>query len=363
VARGSSGEALVIEAAGGLLWRDSEGGRQIALIHRPRYGDWTLPKGKLKEGESWQEAALREVREETECDARLGDFLGCTCYPVRGVPKVVLFWHMDLIEEHPFAPNRERDQLSWVSAEQALQKMNYADEQALVKRGYYVSQQGQLLQDFHDAAQRWRPVIASEFGDEFADVVLREAHDQFQELISEIPYIGGDENHLTASLVHSARCLALYKAMKARGRTAQDTGKVLYDAVMSRLGRPPAEIPIDQQLSAEQLMRRRQERAQRLQERRYAEDWVYEFIPGDGEEFDYGYDFVECATQKLYQAQGGDEFLPFYCFLDFPESRVAGLGLSRTMTLAEGHPKCNHRFKRGRRSEPEWPPPFSRAEP
>lgn len=254
MARDHTVQATVIQAAGGLLWRGSQGGREIALIHRARYDDWTLPKGKLKEGESWQEAALREVREETECDARLGDFLGCTCYAVRGVPKVVLFWHMDLVQEHPFAPNRERDQLAWVSTEQALQKMCYADEKALVKRGYYVAQKGELLEDFDGAAQGWAPVIARKHGGEFSDAVLGEARRHFERLIPQLPYIGGQANHLTASLLHSARCLALFKAMKARGSTPRESGELLHQAILSRLGSAPAESPTEQRLSDKQLM-------------------------------------------------------------------------------------------------------------
>jgi 8-oxo-dGTP pyrophosphatase MutT (NUDIX family) len=351
-------KATVIQAAGGLLWRDSQGGKEIALIHRSSYGDWTLPKGKLKTGESWQEAALREVREETACDASLGDFLGCTCYAVRGVPKVVLFWRMDLVEQHPFSPNRERDQLVWVSTEEALRKMSYADEKVLVKRGYYVSRKAELLEDFDSEAQRWAAVIAGKHGQRFSQAVLRAARRQFERLIPQLPYIGGEGNHLTASLLQSAHCLALFKAMKAQGHTAKETGELLYQAILSRLGGAAAGMPAGQQLTEEQLMARRRKRAERSQQRRYAEDWVYEFVPGDGEEFDYGYDFVHCATQKLYQEQGAEDFLPFYCFLDFPESRLAGLGLTRTMTLAEGHARCNHRFKRGRQTETYWPPAF-----
>jgi hypothetical protein len=85
---------------------------------------------------------------------------------------------------------------------------------------------------------------------------------------------------------------------------------------------------------------------------------VFSFVAGDGDAFDYGYDFSECAAQKFYRAQEAEEFLPYYCFLDFAWSRVLGLGLSRSMALSEGYPRCNHRFKRGRETVVEWPPPF-----
>jgi len=123
----------VIQAAGGLLWRSSPRGKEIAVIHRPRYSDWTLPKGWLDNGESWQEAALREVKEETCCDARLGDFAGCCCYEVKHVPKIVLFWHMNLIQEHPFRSNEETDELVWLTVDEALAKLSYPGERALLK--------------------------------------------------------------------------------------------------------------------------------------------------------------------------------------------------------------------------------------
>lgn len=227
---------------------------------------------------------------------------------------------------------------------------------------YYTSRKSEWLERLDQDAQRWKPIISQQFGDDFADTLLAEAREEFEALIPEIPYIGGGENHLTGSLIGSARCLALYKAMKARGKTAEETGKILYDAIMSRVGESIPEIPPDQRLTPEQLTERRKKRAERTQLRQYPDDWVYEFVAGDGEKFDYGYNFTECATLKFYHAQGADEFLPFYCFLDFPESRVYGLGLSRTMTLAEGHTICDHRFKKGRKSEQEWPPPFLRRQ-
>jgi hypothetical protein len=223
---------------------------------------------------------------------------------------------------------------------------------------YYVSRKSEFLARFDADALDWRPVIAGRYGDSFAGAVLGEARERFELLIPQIPYIGGDDNHLTGSLLGSARCLVFYQAMKVRGLTAAEVGKVLYDVAEIQKRRPAPPIPPDQWLSPEELMKRRRERAVRSQERRYAEDWVYVFVEGDGETFDYGYDFFECGTQKLYHAQGAGEFLPFYCFLDFPKCELVGLGLSRTMTLAEGYDRCDHRFRIGGRAEQAWPPPF-----
>jgi len=231
-----------------------------------------------------------------------------------------------------------------------------------IDREYYTSRRSELLQAFDQDVGCWRSTLARRHGDEFANAIVRQSRDEFEALIGEIPYIGGDENHLTENLVESARCLALYRAMKARGKRVEETGRALYEAIEQSNSRPTPPIPPGKRLSPEGLMRRRRERARRSQERRYPEDWVYEFVEGDGRTFDYGNDFTECAVQKFYRGKRADEFLPFFCFLDFPRSKAAGLGLTRTQTLAEGHEKCNHRFKAGRAAEEEWPPRFLRRE-
>jgi hypothetical protein len=221
---------------------------------------------------------------------------------------------------------------------------------------YYLSHREELLHDFDGAAQVWRLILSDRYGADFADSVLGQARKRFATLIPEIPYVGGPENHLTDSLVASIRCLALYQAMKARDKSAAETGKVLYDAVVASPA--PAPIPPSARLSADALMARRRHRAERSQERRYAGDWAYDFVAGDGKTFDYGYNFHQCATETFYRAQGAGAFLPFYCFLDFPKCERVGLGLTRTMTLAEGHEMCDFRFREGGRAARQWPPPF-----
>jgi 8-oxo-dGTP diphosphatase len=116
----------LIRAAGGVLWRPAESGSddaiELALIHRPRYDDWSLPKGKLADGETDLEAAIREVHEETGFTVRVGEPLGTTRYRrfVNGVdrPKVVRWWAMEAVSGE-FSPTREVDALRWVPLDAA----------------------------------------------------------------------------------------------------------------------------------------------------------------------------------------------------------------------------------------------------
>ena len=124
----------VIKAAGGLLWRANGTSQEIAIIHRPHHNDWSLPKGKLEPGESWQTTALREVWEETGCLAKLDSFAGSVAYTFNGIAKVVLFWNMSIVKEGEFKPNLEVDQLIWMSAKEALKKLDYSGERALIHK-------------------------------------------------------------------------------------------------------------------------------------------------------------------------------------------------------------------------------------
>jgi 8-oxo-dGTP diphosphatase len=123
-----------IRAAGGLIWRNSVRGREVAVIHRARYGDWTLPKGKLKLGEDWRDAAIREVKEETGYDVRLLSFAGSVSYKVKGVPKIVQFWNMMPIGDSKFEPSGEVDRVTWLSLQKALEVLDYEGERDLLRK-------------------------------------------------------------------------------------------------------------------------------------------------------------------------------------------------------------------------------------
>lgn len=127
----------IIRAAGGVLWRPVAGSNgnsvEVAVIHRPRYDDWSIPKGKLNAGEIEIEGAVREVGEETGYRATIVNPLGEITYIKDGRPKVVRYWAMRA-EGGVFIPGREVDELRWLPVDEALGLVSVERDRDLLRR-------------------------------------------------------------------------------------------------------------------------------------------------------------------------------------------------------------------------------------
>ena len=120
---------MTVRAAGGIVTRDGE----VLLVHRPKYEDWTFPKGKLDAGESDEQAAVREVEEETGLRCSLGRELPSTSYTdSRGRPKIVRYWQMQA-EEGEFEPTDEVDEIAWLGREEAAERLTYAHDRKVLE--------------------------------------------------------------------------------------------------------------------------------------------------------------------------------------------------------------------------------------
>ena len=134
-------ETDMVRAAGGVVTRPAAGGIEVLVVHRPRYDDWSLPKGKAEPGEADEDTAVREVEEETGYLCALGEELATVRYrDRRGRNKQVRFWKMTVISavqpEPAFVPNEEVDERRWISPARAATLLTYdADRQLLRSLG------------------------------------------------------------------------------------------------------------------------------------------------------------------------------------------------------------------------------------
>lgn len=117
----------MVRAAGGLVWRaGATGGLEVVVVHRPRYDDWSWPKGKLEPGEDFADAARREVLEETGLRCASGPELPAVRYrDQRGRPKTVRYWAMTVVAEEPFEPGHEVDRRDWLAPAAARERLSY----------------------------------------------------------------------------------------------------------------------------------------------------------------------------------------------------------------------------------------------
>lgn len=133
VSKGSSPADKVIHAAGAVLWRMRHGAVEVAVIHRPRYDDWSLPKGKVDPGENEPVTAVREILEETGQHAHLGRRLGAVSYPVAQGTKKVRYWAARALGGD-FTPNDEVDELAWLPVDAAMQELQYPHDRKILRR-------------------------------------------------------------------------------------------------------------------------------------------------------------------------------------------------------------------------------------
>jgi 8-oxo-dGTP diphosphatase len=126
-------EASLIQAAGAVLWRKSDISQlEIAVIHRPRYDDWSLPKGKVESGESHISAGYREIQEETGYESTFGPEIGTVVYKLEGAPKEVRYWAAAATIKTGTPNPQEVDEVLWLAPDKAKEKLTNKDDRAIV---------------------------------------------------------------------------------------------------------------------------------------------------------------------------------------------------------------------------------------
>lgn len=140
---------MAIYAAGIICWRENKGALEVLLVHRPKYGDWTFPKGKQDPDEYLPETAVREMREETGISLKLGRPIAQVSYSVdNNEEKIVYYWSSKVrekaLKKKKFKANEEISEISWEKADSAIEKLSYKHDQKLLKEVIKIHQSGEL---------------------------------------------------------------------------------------------------------------------------------------------------------------------------------------------------------------------------
>lgn len=222
------------------------------------------------------------------------------------------------------------------------------------RRPYYTSNLDRFVSAFDKVRRALVDRISKQSTAETANVISHDAALNFERILPELPYVGGDAHPGTRFILIAGQWIAVYKAMAKSGYRAIDVGQMLYSIYEEQL----KDVPVDELEKQKEFLFSDvyRDMMKHWAESRspYECDWKVDFIEGDGVDFDYGLDFRSCPCFDFFKAQNVEELAPFLCLLDFPEAALLESGLVRTKTLAQKDAVCNFRYKKGREVVQNW---------
>lgn len=206
-----------------------------------------------------------------------------------------------------------------------------------------------LLRRFDRLVAEIAGQIEMQYGKRLAELLLAEFHLEYAAIIPQIPYIGRGNPQLSF-LIPTTQYLAVYRVMKNHGLPLSDIGKLVYRMAEEQMQLIPSMVRkiIHYLWFSPWFIKRAKKRAKESLRREHPGNFVMHFIEGDGINFDFGIDYIECANCKFLLEHDAWELAPFSCATDKVASEYLGWGLTRTSTLAEKAEKCDFRFKKDR---------------
>ncbi|MBN2336611.1 L-2-amino-thiazoline-4-carboxylic acid hydrolase [Candidatus Bathyarchaeota archaeon] len=223
---------------------------------------------------------------------------------------------------------------------------------------YYLENKGKVMRLYWIGEWMQRRVLRKRFPAEKVDAWLERSHEEFTEMLPDIPYIGGDENMMTKYLLITAPLIPLVRRLKEEGLSLRETGEVLFELSKRGFYMIPWPLRMMQRLryySEKELdgWRRQAEHSKRCE---YPGDWVVEYGEGDGETR-FTLTITECGILKHWRQLGLEEYVPYLCLTDYASWRSIGVNVRRTRTLANGHSCCDYVYLGYSSDSPRgWPP-------
>jgi len=236
--------------------------------------------------------------------------------------------------------------------------LTYKDRKIEGNKGYYLKNKKKIIKRFNSLAKVAKEIISTNYERSQVEGITKQAYSEFEELLSRLPYVGGDKSPFTSLMIQSAMTAVFYKACKSLQLSPYEAGKFIYDI---------AECDAQSISSFKKFIYRKAIFSKKMknewrcwlkesQKGKYLENWEGNFIEGDGETFDYGFNFTECGWIKLVEKEGIKDSAPYACLCDYVRMRAIGIGFKRTETIAAGAEICDFRFIKNYKTPKGWPP-------
>ena len=230
-----------------------------------------------------------------------------------------------------------------------------------VLKDYYIKRKPKLMKNFSKELEIARDLLNRMLNEANVDEILAQMKSEYEKMIPEIPYIGGNKNLFTILLVGGISSLAMFRILEKEGFTQRDIGEFYYELrdihntirkkSMEKIGKDPAQYPFE--LAYVEFAKKLSETSKL---RNYPDDWVADYVEGDGKTFEWGFNFHVCGVHEVFKRLDAEKYMPFLCLTDFSEANILGFGFSRTQTIGFGATMCDHRYVKGYETPKGWPP-------
>lgn len=239
-----------------------------------------------------------------------------------------------------------------------LLNLNKRIDISIYVENFYLKNKKPIIKQFRSLIKAAKFVLSRTYGPSVLDSIEKEAHIEFESLLSKLPYVGGNNGPFTSFMIQSAETIALYRATRPLNLSNREIGKLIYEIAEKVAKSIPAikKWFYRKAVFSEKMKNSWKEWLKKSQKREYPENWVGEFIDGDGKMFDYGFNFTECGWIKLIKNEGVENIAPFACLCDFARMKAIGVGFKRTKTIANGAELCDFRFVKNYQTPRGWPP-------
>jgi hypothetical protein len=226
---------------------------------------------------------------------------------------------------------------------------------------FYIRKKRKFMRSFDERLIAVNEELCKKFDDKKSEELISQMKAEFEKILPDISYIGGQKNPTTLVLVKCMSDLAIFRTLEQIGFSFREIGEFHYNYVITALklrkealekaGRDPSQYPFNTE-----YMEYQKKLTEETQMKLYPDDWVMDFVEGDGDSFEWGWDVQECGVQKAFKKFGDEKYLPFICLGDHYEAEGLGFGFSRTQALGFGAPICTHRFVKNYQTPSAWPP-------